>query len=289
MTTDKVKILVTGANGQVGNELRVLAPSYTNFDFIFSYRADFDLENESDIISFLNDIQPHFIINCAAYTAVDKAETQRELANKINNLAVGTISKWTCDNNCKLIHISTDYVFDGTSETPLIETDITSPINYYGESKLLGEISCVKNNPEGIIIRTSWVYSKFGNNFVKTMLRLMSEKEFLNIVNDQVGSPTYAADLAKAILDIVSFHQWQSGIYNYSNEGQISWFDFAAAIKKIANLNCELNGIASKDFPTPAKRPKYSLLNKSKIKNAFKVDVPNYYTSLETCLSKILS
>ncbi len=289
MATDRTKILITGSNGQVGSELRVLSKKYPDFSFVFADRNDCNLESEIDILKYLEVTNPHIIINCAAYTVVDKAESDKELADKINNDAVGSIAKWSNQNDCKLIHISTDYVFDGQSDIPLSETDKTNPINFYGESKLRGENACLSNNPESIIIRTSWVYSEFGNNFVKTMLRLMSERESLNVVNDQIGSPTYAADLALVILHIISSGKWQPGIYNFSNEGQISWFEFASDIKKIANLKCDLKGIPSSDFPTPARRPKYSLLNKSKIKSVYLVNVPDYYASLSTCLQKILT
>ena len=289
METDKhLKILITGSNGQLGSEIKKIAPDYSNFNFIFSERNDFSLENEDDILYFLNIKKPDIIVNCAAYTAVDKAESERESANAINHLAVATISKWCFQNNCRLIHISTDYVFDGNSEIPLLESDVTNPINFYGESKLLGENACLKNNLNSIIIRTSWVYSEFGNNFVKTMLRLMSEKSAINVVNDQIGSPTYAADLAQTILTIIESGKWTAGIYNFSNEGAISWYDFAVAIKNISKSNCTVNGIPSSEFPTPAKRPNYSLLNKNKIKTTFNITIPDYETSLIVCLNRLL-
>lgn len=287
MAIDKVKILVTGANGQVGSELRVLSKSYSDFNFFFAGREDFDLEIESEMIAYLDRIVPAIIVNCAAYTAVDKAETETVLADKINNIAVGIIAKWAFQNHCKLIHISTDYVFDGTSAFPLAETDHTNPINFYGETKLRGENSCLENNPLAIIIRTSWVYSEFGNNFVKTMLRLMQVRDSINVVNDQIGSPTYAADLALVILKIIASGKWHAGIYHFSNEGEISWYDFAVAIKELNNNLCEVVGIPSSDFPTPAKRPKYSLLNKEKIKQIFDVDVESYGVGLSLCINKI--
>lgn len=289
METDKhLKILITGSNGQLGSEIKKIAPDHSNFNFIFSERNDFSLENEDDILYFLNFKKPDIIVNCAAFTAVDKAESERESANAINHLAVATISKWCFQNNCRLIHISTDYVFDGNSEIPLLESDVTNPINFYGESKLLGENACLKNNLNSIIIRTSWVYSEFGNNFVKTMLRLMSEKSAINVVNDQIGSPTYAADLAQTILTIIESGKWTAGIYNFSNEGAISWYDFAVAIKNISKSNCTVNGIPSSEFPTPAKRPNYSLLNKNKIKTTFNITIPDYETSLIVCLNRLL-
>ena len=281
------RILVTGSNGQLGSEIQLLAKMFPKYKFLFVDRNNFSLENELQMINYLNENNPNYIINCAAYTAVDKAETEKELANIVNNIAVGTIAKWSFDNDAKFIHISTDYVFDGTSSKPLTEMDATNPINHYGLTKLLGEENCLKQNPESIIIRTSWVYSEFGNNFVKTMIKLMSEREILNIVNDQVGSPTYAGDLAKAILQIIDFNDWKPGIYNYSNEGEISWFEFAEAIKSNISSNCHLVGVPTTAYPTPAKRPKYSLLNKSKINSTFNIEIPNYKTSLSTCIAKL--
>lgn len=281
------KILITGSNGQVGSELRVLASHYPAFDFVFVGRSDFSLENEAEITTFLNRTKADYIINCAAYTAVDKAETEIELADSINHKAVGIIAQWCFQNNCKLIHISTDYVFDGTSAVPLKENDSTNPQSQYGKTKLLGELACLKNNPNSIIIRTSWVYSEFGNNFVKTMLRLMKERDSINVVNDQIGSPTYAKDLAEAILKIITSEDWHEGIYNFSNEGEISWFEFALAIKEISKSNCNVNGIPSTEYPTPAKRPAYSLLDKTKIKEVYKIEISDYKHSLEKCLDNI--
>ena len=282
------KILVTGSNGQLGSELNALSSGFPNFEFIFTDRSQLSLEQPKTISAFLDTQQPDFIINCAAYTAVDKAESEPELADLINHRAVEELAKWSFSNQIKLIHVSTDYVFDGTSAIPLKENDETNPQNKYGKTKLKGEQAAVKENPDTIIIRTSWVYSEFGNNFVKTMLRLMAERDTLNVVEDQIGSPTYAKDLAQAILDIISNGNWQGGIYNYSNEGEISWFDFAVAIKEIAGLDCDVSGIPSSQFPTPAKRPAYSLLDKSKIKATFGVVVPEYSSSLEKCIKIII-
>lgn len=281
------KILVTGSNGQLGSEIQSLSSGFPEFKFIFTNRSVLSMDAPETISVFLDTVQPDFIINCAAYTAVDKAESEPELADLINHTAVEALAKWSFLHHAKLIHISTDYVFDGTSASPLKEDDATNPQNEYGKTKLRGEYAALKENPESIIIRTSWVYSEFGNNFVKTMLRLMKERDTLNVVEDQIGSPTYAKDLAQAILDIIIKGNWQGGIYNFSNEGEISWFDFAIAIKDIAKLNCDVNGIPSSQFPTPAKRPAYSLLDKSKIKDIFGVSVPEYRSSLEKCLKAI--
>lgn len=275
------KILVTGATGQLGSELSVLASSYPQYEWIFADRTQITLDNLEMLQSQLEAIRPNIIFNCGAYTAVDKAESEKDLAFRVNHLAIELIARFTKENNAKLIHISTDYVFDGSSSIALDEEAETNPINVYGESKLAGEIACLKENPESVIIRTSWVYSKFGNNFVKTMQRLMQERDEINVVNDQIGSPTYAADLAQAMIDIIEFPQWISGIYNYSNEGQISWYEFAISIKEFGDYNCKVGGIPSSSYPTPAKRPSYSLLNKEKIKTVYNLKIPDYKKSLK--------
>ncbi|WP_369014283.1 dTDP-4-dehydrorhamnose reductase [Flavobacterium anhuiense] len=275
------KILVTGATGQLGSELSVLAPSYCQYEWIFADRTKASLDNLEMLQSQLEEICPDIIFNCGAYTAVDKAESERDLAFKVNHLAVELIAKYARENNAKLIHVSTDYVFDGSSSVALNEEAKTKPINVYGESKLAGEIACLEENPESIIIRTSWVYSKFGNNFVKTMQRLMQERDEINVVNDQVGSPTYAADLAQTMIHIIKSSKWIPGIYNYSNEGEISWCEFALSIKELGNYNCKVVGIPSSSYPTPAKRPSFSLLSKDKIKSVYNLKVPNYKESLK--------
>ncbi|MFH6999058.1 dTDP-4-dehydrorhamnose reductase [Flavobacterium sp. FlaQc-57] len=275
------KILVTGANGQLGSELAVLSSKYTNYEWVFADRTQITLDNLEILKMQLNEIQPDIILNCGAYTAVDKAESESELAFTINHLAVELISIYSSLNDVKLIHISTDYVFDGTSSIALNEDAETNPINIYGASKRAGEMICLEKNPNAIILRTSWVYSKFGNNFVKTMQRLMQEKDSINVVNDQIGSPTCAADLAQTMIDVIEFPDWIPGIYNYSNEGEISWYEFALAIKELGGYNCNVGGIPSGSYPTPAKRPKFSLLDKKKIKNTYNLDVPHYKESLK--------
>jgi dTDP-4-dehydrorhamnose reductase len=279
------KILVTGSNGQLGSELRLLSGNYSQFEWFFADRNQISLDNLSILEKQLEQIHPNVIINCGAYTAVDKAESEKELADTINHLAVGILASWSSKNNAKLVHISTDYVFDGTSSVPLKENTGTNPINIYGVTKLEGERLCQQENPNAVILRTSWVYSGFGNNFVKTMSRLMQERESLNVVNDQIGSPTYAADLAQAIISIIRNPEWYSGIYNYSNEGEISWYEFALAIKEIGDYNCDIKGIPSSLYPTPAKRPASSLLDKSKIKKTYNVDVPYYKDSLKKMMN----
>ncbi|MDI6046647.1 dTDP-4-dehydrorhamnose reductase [Flavobacterium yafengii] len=283
------KILVTGATGQLGSELMVLSKNYPQFEWIFADRTQVSLDNLDVLRSQLETIHPNFILNCGAYTAVDKAEIEQELANIVNHLAVGIIAQYAKDRSVKLIHISTDYVFDGTSSVALTEEAITKPINIYGATKRAGELTCLKLNPDAIIIRTSWVYSRFGNNFVKTMQRLLQERDTISVVNDQIGSPTYAADLAQVMMDIVTAEEWISGIYNYSNEGEISWFEFVLAIQEIGGYTCEVNGIPSSAYPTPAKRPAFSLLDKSKIKKIYGVTIPDYKESLRRCMRLLRS
>jgi dTDP-4-dehydrorhamnose reductase len=278
------KILVTGSKGQLGSELEILSKIYAQFQWIFTDREELDLCDLDVLETELNSINPQIIINCAAHTAVDKAESEFELSDVLNHQSVAILAKWSFTNDCKLIHVSTDYVFDGTAAIALTETAQTNPINVYGLTKLAGEKACLQENPKAIIIRTSWVYSSFGNNFVKTMSRLMQERDSLNVVNDQIGSPTYAADLAQAIMTILTHSNWQAGIYNFSNEGEISWYEFALAIKEIGDFDCEISGIPSSAYLTPAKRPQYSLLDKTKIKNTFGVIVPDYKVSLEKCM-----
>ncbi len=278
------KILITGANGQLGSELKVLSKDFSQFEWVFTDREELDLCDLENLTSELSIINPHIIINCAAHTAVDRAETEIELSDVLNHQAVGIMAKWCQINEAKFIHVSTDYVFDGTASVPLKEDASTGPINVYGQTKLAGEIACMRENPSAIIIRTSWVYSSFGANFVKTMSRLMQERDSLNVVNDQIGSPTYAADLAQAIMTIITHKKWESGIYHFSNEGEISWYEFALAIQEIGGFDCLVSGIPSSAYPTPAKRPQYSLLDKTKIKNTFGVVVPDYKESLARCM-----
>ena len=282
------KILVTGANGQLGSEIKMLAPNYPHFNFIFTDIDDFPLDQSAVIQTNFNQLQPDIVINCAAYTAVDKAEQDTVLADAINHLAIATLARLCNESGAKLVHISTDYVFDGTSPIAYTEEDKPNPKSVYGLTKLAGETACLKNCPESIIIRTAWVYSEFGNNFVKTMLRLMSEKDTLNVVNDQVGSPTYAADLAQVILTILDSTKWVSGMYHYSNAGEISWYDFAQDIKEIAQKTCEISGIPASSYPTPAQRPAYSLLDKSKIKAIYGIEPVDYKISLRIMMDKML-
>lgn len=281
------KILVTGANGQLGSEFRFLSNFDNQYKWIFTDREELDLMDLKNLKDKISIINPDILINCAAYTAVDKAESEIELADILNHQALETMADWSLDNYCKLIHVSTDYVFDGISSIALSEDSLTSPINVYGKTKLAGEIACLEGNPQSIIIRTSWVYSSYGANFVKTMLRLLKEKDTLNVVSDQIGSPTYAADLAQAIFTIINHAKWQPGVYNYSNEGEISWYEFALAIQEISRLECKVSGIPSSQYPTPAKRPAFSLLDKSKVKATYSLHIPHYKESLIKCLEML--
>ncbi|MBU1659180.1 dTDP-4-dehydrorhamnose reductase [bacterium] len=286
-------VLVTGSNGQLGSEIRelisgadALAP---NKHFFFTDREILDITNPHAITEFIEKNNINIIINCAAYTAVDKAETDEANANKINHLAVKYLAQISKEKNIKLIHISTDYVFDGKAHMPYSEDGQTNPNGVYGKTKLEGERAMLEINPaNSIIIRTSWVYSSYANNFVKTMLRLGKEKESLGVIFDQVGTPTYARDLAKAILEIVpNIKNEKVEIYHYSNEGVLSWYDFAKEIMRMSKSTCQVNPIETKEYPTPAKRPNYSLLNKSKIKKEFNITIPYWKDSLDECLKKM--
>lgn len=283
------KIIITGANGQLGNEFRELASQYPGYEFIFLSRQELQIEDAASVEQVFSAHKPDWCVNCAAYTAVDKAESEKEAAFAINATAAGILARACAANNTGFIHISTDYVFDGSSAEPYKEDAPTGPINTYGHSKLQGEQLVMQHDPNAIIIRTAWVYSAFGNNFVKTMMRLMKERESINVVEDQVGSPTYAADLARAIMHIIEGGRIVPGIYHYSNEGRISWHEFALAIKEMIGSSCMVNPIPSSQYPTPARRPQYSLLDKSKIKTVFSVKVPEWRESLRGVVGKLIS
>ena len=294
-----MRILVTGKNGQLGRSIYKIVNTANGDnlppnEFIFIGREDLDLSSESSISHYF-DSNDRFdvIINCAAYTAVDKAEEEQELANQVNHLAVKQLAEIAKEQKAKLIHISTDYVFDGESDKPYIETDKTNPINVYGKTKLAGEkaLQAIMST-NAIIIRTSWLYSEYGNNFVSTMLMLGKERDELNVVNDQIGSPTYATDLAGAILEIIKSKEFReenqtTQIYHYSNEGEISWYEFTKEIFKIAKTNCKVNPITTQQYPTPAKRPKNTLMNKNKIIEKFGVKNTNWKEPLNTCITTL--
>ena len=284
---EKQTILVTGSNGQLGSELKELALLHPDFAFVFLSRNELPLGELAAIKKAVADYQPDFVVNCAAYTAVDKAESERDEAFRINAEAVGEFAKACTEAGAKFIHVSTDYVFDGSRQTPLKENDAVSPINVYGESKLAGEEMALKNNPDSIIIRTSWVYSYYGKNFVKTMMRLMAEKESISVVNDQWGSPTYAADLAKAILQIVESGEWHPGIFHFSNEGVITWYEFAKEIGSLLQTSCTVQTTTTDNFPTPARRPHYSVMDKSKIRQQYNITPRPWKESLQECLQKL--
>ena len=283
-----LNILVTGSNGQVGSEIKELSTNYP-YTFYFTTRTDFDITNKENIRNFCNENNINVIINCAAYTAVDKAESDIENADLVNRKAVKKLSLVAKELNIKLIHISTDYVFDWKNHKPYIEEFQTNPQGVYGKTKLDGELELLNINPlNSIIIRTSWVYSYYGNNFVKTMLRLGHDKKELGVIFDQVGTPTYAKDLALTILNIIpKIENSKVEIYNYSNEGVLSWYDFAKEIMKMAKLDCKINPIETFEYPTPAKRPHFSLLNKSKIKSRFNIEIPYWKDGLDDCLRRL--
>jgi dTDP-4-dehydrorhamnose reductase len=281
-------VLVTGSSGQVGNEIKAISSDYS-YNFFFTDRNNIDITSKDSIKEFCKTNNINVIINCAAYTAVDKAQSDEINADLINRKAVKKLALVSQELNIKLIHISTDYVFDGKNFKPYCEEFQTNPQSIYGKTKLDGENEMININPKNsIIIRTSWIYSYYGNNFVKTMLRLGKEKEELGVIFDQIGTPTYAKDLAKIILDIVpQIDNQKVEIYNYSNEGVLSWYDFAKEIMKMAKLNCKINPIETYQYPTPAKRPHFSLLNKNKIKSTFNIEIPYWKDGLDDCLRRL--
>jgi dTDP-4-dehydrorhamnose reductase len=287
-----MKILITGAYGQLGSELKELEMQFPEYDFLFTDIDSLDITSEEAVEVFFEKNSPEYVVNCAAYTAVDKAETEVELAEKVNAVAPKILAGFSKQFGAKLIHVSTDYVFDGNANQPYVESDSVNPQGVYGKTKLAGELNCLKENPETIVIRTSWLYSEFCNNFVKTMLRLGSERDEVKVVFDQVGTPTYAADLANAIIEIIRISEKDSakfipGVYHYSNEGVISWYDFAKAIFEIQELDCEVHPVLSVEFPTRAKRPHFSVLNKSKIRDNFGFKIPYWRDSLKVCINKL--
>lgn len=287
----KPLVVITGKNGQLGWELAQLKVlNNFQFDFLFIDKEELDLSNPDSIPAFFKQHKPQYFINCGAYTLVDKAETERELTRAINAISVGVIAAECTAIDCTFITISTDYVFDGNGTSPYLPNQATDPLNYYGLTKCEGEQLALQNNPKTVIIRTSWVYSVHANNFVKTMLRLMKEREELKIVADQVGSPTYAADFADAIIKIIEQLEGGNihyGIYHYSNSGVISWYDFAVAIKNIAGLSCNVLPIPTTDFPTPAKRPAYSVLDKESIVKDYEIKLIDWKVSLKKCIAAL--
>ena len=282
-----MNILVTGSNGQLGSELKIISKGYFDHSFLFTDVDELDITDSQKLLEFFEKNEIDAVINCAAYTAVDKAEAEKDLAFKINALAVENLVKACEEYHAKLVHISTDYVFNGEYFKPLAEIEKVEPLGVYGLTKREGETIVVNSSIDGIVIRTSWLYSSFGNNFVKTMLRLGVERESLGIIYDQIGTPTYAADLAVAIMNIISSGKrmdTKGEVYHYSNEGVASWYDFAKAIFELADIDCVVNPIETSEYPTPASRPHYSVMNKAKIKGDFNISIPYWRESLEKCI-----
>ena len=282
------RILVTGANGQLGQSILEQSKNYKEIECFFVTRNELDITNEELINHYFEDKSFDFVVNCAAYTAVDKAEDDQENAYLVNAKATEFLAKITNQKGIPFIHVSTDYVFDGTEAQPRLETDQTNPIGVYGQTKLDGENLALENNSKTIILRTAWVYSRFGNNFVKTMLRLFNDKDSISVVADQIGSPTNAIDLADVILTIILKDDLTYGIFNYSNEGKCSWFEFAQKIKELSNSTIEINPVPTSAYPTKAKRPAYSLLDKSKIKEVYQFNIPTWEDSLKEELKHLI-
>ena len=284
------KILVTGSNGQLGWEIAQAASSFPEFEFVFVDRNAMDLSMPSEIESVINLFTPHAIINAAAYTAVDKAETEKDIAHIINAEAVEKLATISKNRNIPFITYSTDYVFSGNATSPYLTDTQLAPVNYYGQTKAEGEQMAIAANPNTIIIRTSWVFSSHGNNFVKTMMRLMKDRDALNIVGDQKGRPTFAKDLALAsiqILQSINEGKTFSGIYHYANTGETTWFGFAEKIKEYAGIECDLTAITSDQFPTHAKRPAYSVLDTHKIEKELGIEIPHWETALKQCIHQL--
>lgn len=282
-------VLLTGAGGQLGQAIESFVKNRNlPFRFFYADSAKLDITNRDAVFHFVEENSIEFIINGAAYTAVDKAEEEPEIADSINHKGVEYLAQAAAEFGAKLIHISTDYVFDGTAEVSYRETDLVNPVSVYGLSKLRGEQAVKEFAKDWIIIRTAWMFSEFGNNFVKTMIRLMSERSELNVVNDQRGTPTYAVDLAEMILLIMDEPEWKSGIYHFTNSGETTWYDFALKIRELKGLEgCKVNPVTSAEYVTAARRPAYSVLDRSKIESAFGVVIPEWEEALERCVRKL--
>lgn len=281
-------ILITGSNGQLGNEMQLVAKQHVNFNYIFTDVDELDICDKKAVDAILEQNNVDVIVNCAAYTAVDKAEEDVELCYKINELAVRNLAEVASNRGAKVIHVSTDYVFDGTNYLPYAEDQEVCPATVYGKSKRAGEEALLAFCPQSVILRTAWLYSCFGNNFVKTMIKLGKERDSLNVVFDQVGSPTYAADLAEAIMQIIIHENFVAGIYHYSNEGVCSWYDFTKSIHRLAGVNtCQVYPIESWQYPAKTPRPHFSVLNKAKIKNTYGINVPHWEDSLARCIAAL--
>ena len=280
-------ILITGANGQLGNEMRVLSAENPEYTYFFTDVAELDICNEQAVSDFVKANNIHVIVNCAAYTAVDNAEDNVELCTKLNADAVGYLAKAAEANGAEFIQISTDYVFDGTAHIPYQETELTCPNSVYGKTKLAGEQNALSLCSRSMVIRTAWLYSTFGNNFVKTMIRLGKERDSLGVIFDQIGTPTYARDLARAIFAAIR-QCVVPGVYHFSNEGVCSWYDFTKAIHRLAGITtCSVKPLHTSEYPTKAKRPHYSVLDKTKIKETYHIEIPYWMDSLQSCIAEL--
>ena len=279
-----MNILITGANGQLGNEMRVLSAAHPKHTYFFTDIAELDITDKAAVSAFVTDHAIELIVNCAAYTNVDKAEEDEATAMKINADAVAILGS----QGVKVIHVSTDYVFSGDEHLPCRESDPVAPRTAYGRTKYEGEKRLLAECPDAVILRTAWLYSSFGNNFVKTMIRLGNEKEALGVVYDQIGTPTYAADLAAAIFTVIETPVWHPGIYHFTNEGVCSWFDFTLAIHELAGIkNCQVRPILSEEYQYRTPRPHYSVLDKSKFRKTFNIDIPHWMDGLRRCITKL--
>lgn len=282
------RVLITGAQGQLGSALLAIS-GRSQIEFLSTDHHSLDITNRTAIAQFLQQHAVDAVVNCAAYTAVDKAESEPDKAHLINAAAVGFLAAETLQRRIKLIHISTDFVFNGQQSHPYLETDSTDPLSVYGKTKLAGEEAVLQSNPTALILRTSWVYSPYGNNFVKTMLRLCREREVVKVVADQTGTPTYAGDLAQAIMMVIQQQPSISGLFHYSNEGTASWYDLAMAVRDLAGLKTHLEPISTTSYPTPAVRPKFSVLDKSNFKRTTSLNIPYWRHSLERCMKELQS
>jgi len=285
-----MNILITGSNGQLGNEIKDRASQFGNWNFIYKDLPELDITDYNKLEKLTSELSIDTIINCAAYTAVDLAESNQEIAYKVNAEGAKNLAKLAKKFRLKLVHVSTDFVFDGKHHLPYKETDMSNPLSVYGRTKLEGERLVLEEYPNSIILRTAWLYSSYGANFVKTMQRLGSEREELQVIFDQVGTPTWAGDLANTILKIISQLEYgnaNKGLYHYSNEEVASWYDFAVEIMNLSNVNCKVLPIETEEYPTPAPRPSYSVLNKAKIKTDFNIEIPHWKISLKECINQL--